>query len=210
MTPPSSSIAIVTLVTSSSFFPGLHVLLHSLTKTVPSIGKAHKLMVLYTPGSLLPPNFAILSKYGCSAVLVDQIPLPMKETASTQWLDTYTKLRIFDPVVYGENVPKAALYIDADCLVQGDPLVYVRNALDDPEWNGFSAAPDVFPPDRFNAGVLIVRPDKKVFDAQMLVSKLSCAVQTALRRSKHAAPIETRYPLVHTCVWPARLTLPPP
>ncbi|TYZ64869.1 hypothetical protein PybrP1_010590 [[Pythium] brassicae (nom. inval.)] len=31
----------------------------------------------------------------------------------------------------------------------------------------FAAAPDVFPPDRFNAGVLVVRPDAALF-AQML------------------------------------------
>lgn len=28
----------------------------------------------------------------------------------------------------------------------------------------FAAAPDVFPPDRFNAGVLVVKPDRAVFE----------------------------------------------
>lgn len=35
----------------------------------------------------------------------------------------------------------------------------------------FAAAPDVFPPDKFNAGVLVLRPDRAVFED--MVSKAS-------------------------------------
>lgn len=41
-------------------------------------------------------------------------------------------------------------YIDADCLIQGNPEdVFTRDTE-------FAAAPDIFPPDRFNAGVLLI------------------------------------------------------
>ena len=33
-----------------------------------------------------------------------------------------------------------------------------------------AAAPDIFPPDNFNAGVLIIRPDMKVF--RQMLSKI--------------------------------------
>ena len=35
----------------------------------------------------------------------------------------------------------------------------------------FAAAPDVFPPDHFNAGVLVVRPSMSVFKALLGLTK---------------------------------------
>ena len=39
----------------------------------------------------------------------------------------------------------------------------------------FAAAPDTFPPDRFNAGVLVVRPSRAVYDDMMAKVTDPCA-----------------------------------
>ena len=41
-------------------------------------------------------------------------------------------------------------YIDADCLIKASPEDVFEREVD------FAAAPDVFPPDRFNAGVMLI------------------------------------------------------
>jgi len=74
-----------------------------------------------------------------------------------------TKLNIFKLTVYD-----TLLYLDADCLVVRDVSsllqlgkIYINSeAL-------VAAAPDIFPPDKFNAGVLVVRPNQEVFDDMM-------------------------------------------
>lgn len=53
------------------------------------------------------------------------------------------------------------VYIDADCLVVGSIEKLLHVDLGD---YGFAAAPDLIPPDRFNAGVLVLRPDVATFD----------------------------------------------
>ena len=35
----------------------------------------------------------------------------------------------------------------------------------------FAAAPDIFPPDRFNAGVLVIKPGKDVFENLLAKAK---------------------------------------
>jgi lipopolysaccharide biosynthesis glycosyltransferase len=70
----------------------------------------------------------------------------------------WTKLQIFGLQQYD-----AILYIDSDCLVLKDVAhlldlnkIYVESeAL-------IAAAPDVFPPDRFNSGVMVIRPSRQV------------------------------------------------
>ena len=55
------------------------------------------------------------------------------------------------------------VYIDCDCLVTASvDELFARPGQPCP-----AAAPDVFPPDRFNAGVLVVEPNASVF-ADML------------------------------------------
>lgn len=56
-------------------------------------------------------------------------------------------------------------YIDADCIVISSPEEIFKLKCD------FAAAPDVFPPDCFNAGVLFIRPSLKVFNN--LLQKIS-------------------------------------
>jgi alpha-N-acetylglucosamine transferase len=74
-----------------------------------------------------------------------------------------TKLSLFQLTQYD-----TILYIDSDCLVVQDVShlidlgkVYIESeAL-------IAAAPDIFPPDKFNSGVMVVRPNQHVFDNMM-------------------------------------------
>jgi glycogenin len=64
----------------------------------------------------------------------------------------YTKLYIWTLVEY-----ELAFYIDADCLILSESVLDgFKHMLRSDSVVG--AAPDVFPPDNFNAGVMIVRP----------------------------------------------------
>ena len=56
------------------------------------------------------------------------------------------------------------------CWVMSDGMVICNACLSSPGHGQlfdrdctFAAAPDVFPPDKFNAGVLMIRPDEAVF-----------------------------------------------
>ena len=72
------------------------------------------------------------------------------DQAGKCWVDSgYTKLQIWSLHVDYDVV----VYVDADCVVceNVDALFDVDADL--------AAAPDIFPPDRFNAGVLVLRPD---------------------------------------------------
>ena len=66
----------------------------------------------------------------------------------------YTKLHIWTLTEYTQ-----VFYIDADCMVM-KPLDHMFKAYEECD---FAASPDVFPPDHFNAGVLLIRPNMKVF-----------------------------------------------
>lgn len=62
-----------------------------------------------------------------------------------------TKLRIWELVEYAQ-----VLYIDADCIVMENLDEVFERDVD------FAAAPDVFPPDHFNAGVVLIKPNTAV------------------------------------------------
>jgi glycogenin glucosyltransferase len=50
-------------------------------------------------------------------------------------------------------------YIDADCLIRENVEEVFELDTD------FAAAPDVFPPDKFNAGVMLIRPSLATFNS---------------------------------------------
>lgn len=74
-----------------------------------------------------------------------------------------TKLNIFRMDNYD-----VILYIDADCLVVKDitHLLELGKLYHDSEAL-VAAAPDILPPDKFNAGVMVIRPDRGVFANMM-------------------------------------------
>ena len=72
------------------------------------------------------------------------------------WVNSgYTKLQIWNLVDYDKVV-----YIDADTLV----LQNVDELFERPTP---AAAPDTFPPDKFNAGVMVIRPSTDTFKDMM-------------------------------------------
>ena len=88
------------------------------------------------------------------------------ESWSTQ--GTLTKLHIFRLEQYD-----TLLYIDADCLVVKDVThLFDLGKLYQQSEALLAAVPDIFPPDRFNAGVMVVRPSKKVFQNMMAQASL--------------------------------------
>lgn len=70
----------------------------------------------------------------------------------------YTKLYIWTLIEY-----ELVFYIDADAIIQSitvlegfiEMLIHPEALL--------AAAPDVFPPDNFNAGILLIRPNMNTF-----------------------------------------------
>jgi len=152
------SCAFVTLITTDSFGPGARVLLHSLQssmKTTP-IAKHFKPAIIL----LVTPQVTEGIRKGLRGLCDDLIevqPIPNPYATQTHvsgWVDSgFTKLRIWSLLRF-----ERVVYLDADCLVFNDLRELFTLDVD------FAAAPDVFPPDRFNAGVLLLRPDMDLFD----------------------------------------------
>lgn len=103
-------------------------------------------------------------KLGKRAKVVEVEPIASPaEAKGTSWEGSgYTKLRLWD-LAYDTVV-----YVDSDAVV----LENIDDLfdLDVP----LAAAPDIFPPDKFNAGVLVLRPSQEIFQKMLLaVPKLT-------------------------------------
>ena len=157
-----------TLLTSDSFLPGVQALAYSLHKhsQVP-------LLVLVTPQVRKHTRVQLHRLPLCSVSEVRAIPNPHAASVHVEgWVNSgtyccttmhlaarayvqcsagYTKLHIWNLTSFSRVV-----YIDADAVV----LSNVDDLFQRPH---MSAAPDVFPPDKFNAGVLVVHPDAVEF-----------------------------------------------
>lgn len=112
----------------------------------------------------------------CTRILEVE-PLDFPESAKqfvTSHVDSWqvqgglTKLHIFRFDVYDTVV-----YLDADCLVVKDVshLIELGKVYTESEAL-VAAAPDIFPPDKFNGGVLVVRPSQSVFDNMLAQASL--------------------------------------
>ena len=155
--------AYATLITSDDFLPGLQVMLHSLVKT-----KTERRIVILITSEVSAASREKLSSMkvmGASSPLVEllevsAIPNPNEKVHVPGWINAgYTKLHIFNLIQFSKIV-----YIDADVLV-------LKNVDELFERPGLSAAPDVFPPDKLNAGVMVVEPASNVFED--MVSKIA-------------------------------------
>ena len=61
-------------------------------------------------------------------------------------------------------------YIDADCLVVSSTVNdALKMMIQKPDMD-IAAAPDVFPPDHFNAGVMVIRPSMRTFRKLLAMS----------------------------------------
>ena len=70
----------------------------------------------------------------------------------------YTKLYLWSLVEY-----ELVFYIDADALIQSFDVLHAFDLMLKAPKAKLAAAPDVFPPDNFNAGVLVLRPSMLIF-----------------------------------------------
>ena len=135
------------MVTSDDFVIGAQVLSYSLRRQSCSF----PLLCLVTP-NLSPRSLSLLSGSGLTPVLVPPLPAPFPSHVAAWSAVGLTKLRIWSLTAYTR-----VLYIDADCIALRPLDWLLALPLD------FAAAPDIFPPDRFNAGVLLVQPSLQVF-----------------------------------------------
>ena len=87
---------------------------------------------------------------------VSHLPNPHeKNSKDASWIGSgYTKFYIWTLTEYEKvfywNSFLQVFYIDADCMIMSDPEAAFERDVD------FAAAPDIFPPDCFNAGVLFI------------------------------------------------------
>eukprot|EP00903_Cladosiphon_okamuranus_P017748 g16337.t1 len=153
--------AFVTMVTTDDFVIGAETMLHSLrehccNKTAIKT-RRRATVVMVTPGVSEMKRQALRAAAD-EVIEVEPIAMPAKEAADHDGVPTwaqvgYTKLRLWGLTQY-----KRIVYIDADALVMEDLDELFDREVD------LAAAPDVFPPDKFNAGVMVVVPSLHVLD----------------------------------------------
>ncbi len=149
--------AAVTLLYTDSYLPGTIVLGETLRRH----GWPHETVVVVTDGVSARSREA-LAPWWDQVVTIDPITVPEHQPWQRHLRGVHTKLRIWGLVDFDK-----ILFVDSDTIVCG-PL---EEALERP---GFAAAPCLLPPDSFNSGVMVIRPDEAVLED--MLSKLSrCA-----------------------------------
>ena len=183
---PPRPTAIATLLLTNDFLPGAQTLLYSIEEkcdgAAPSKDSAAasasatdeyaaERIVLVTPNISQEVRNALHPAFCTRIIQVDPIAIPGQDNANSTHVPSwdgsvgYTKLHIFNLDVYDQ-----ILYIDSDCLVKRDLRHLFR--IDSKDRKGLlAAASDIFPPDKFNAGVLLIRPSSEIFDDIMSKTK---------------------------------------
>ena len=144
--------AFVTLVTSESYVVGAVVLADSLRGCCGD----ERPMVCMVTDVVSDESRRVLKGAGMRVEEVTPIASPGTSEIAAWNQSGYTKLNLWQLTQYSKLV-----YVDADCLVVASMNDLFERVVD------FAAAPDTFPPDRFNAGVLLLRPSLAVFDDMM-------------------------------------------
>lgn len=147
--------AFVSLLTDDSFFPGVQ----TLVKSVQATGTVFPTYILIG-SAVSAATFARLQSLCDGAERVETISCPYNVTtegrstcSDSTWVQAeLTKLHVWNLTRFQKVV-----YLDADTLVVAniDELFTLPCS--------FAAAPDIFPPDRFNAGVMVIEPNAQVF-----------------------------------------------
>jgi alpha-N-acetylglucosamine transferase len=141
----------VSLVTTDSYVVGAVVLGESIRRS----GWKHDTLVLVAP-EVSPAARERLAATWNRVIPVEHVPNPFPPNPKrTRFQTTFTKLRIWEQTGY-----RRLVYLDADTLVVGS----IDELLERPR---FAAAPCMWLPDYFNAGVLVIEPSAEVF-ADML------------------------------------------
>eukprot|EP00466_Bigelowiella_natans_P007977 jgi/Bigna1/144898/aug1.92_g19606 len=167
----SSQYGYVSLLTNDGFLPGAIVLAKSLLK----VEARYPLAVMVTSG-VSQESRQKLAKLGVETIPIEPLPCPNGNSSHVKSWEAVglTKLRVWQLGDYFAKV----VYIDADAIVvrNVDHLFKMipttttttaasasASAMDSPPLYPFAAAPDIFPPDRFNAGVLVLSPNSVMF-----------------------------------------------
>ncbi|CAB9496439.1 Glycogenin-1 [Seminavis robusta] len=177
---PPRADAIITLVASDDYLPGAQTLLYSVQKNLrKNVPYPPELVVLVTP-EVSPETRRALWPALCTRITeVSVIGLPqggINKSIGTNQNSTpfdndcpgLTKLHAFSLVVYDTIV-----FLEPDCLVLDDlyPLIQKGKVYTESEAL-VAAAPDLFPPDKFNSGVMVIRPNSETFDNMMAQKSL--------------------------------------
>ena len=143
---------VTTLCHGDGYVPGVEALGRSLAQTQTS----HERLVLVTP-DVSQAARTRLTERGWSIREILPIASPVAETEQmfARFANTFTKLRVWELTDYDKLV-----YLDADTIV-------LQNVDDLFERPAFAAAPDFFLPDRFNSGVMVLRPAHETFERMM-------------------------------------------
>jgi len=148
-TPTSGArFACATLVTTDNYLPGAVVLGESLRRS----GWKHDKLALVTSGVSAPVRER-MGKFWDRVVEIEPIENPFaKANQGYDYFDTmFCKYRIWQLTDY-----ERVVYLDSDTLVLGS----LDDLLTRPS---FAAAPCIWPPDRLNAGVLVIEPSEATF-----------------------------------------------
>ena len=139
---------VTTLCGGDAYVPGIEALGHSLIQT----GTEFPLVVMVTPEVPAPARQRLLAH---GFIIRDIAPIanprPDRELLYPRFALTYSKLRAFDLTEYDKIV-----LLDADTVV-------LRNVDELFERPAIAAASDFFMPDRFNSGVMVIKPDHELF-----------------------------------------------
>ncbi|GMH92678.1 hypothetical protein TrVE_jg10883 [Triparma verrucosa] len=155
----SSTLQVCTLITTTSFLPGLTALLYTLTLHLPP--NSPPPIIFHT---LSPTNEGLPPSLRTNPFLLNNFtlkPLPKIPSTTNPQNWCYTKLSLFSPNLYPPST-SSVLYLDADCILLSSPFPYLLSLVVSSSFSGFAASPDVFPPDRFNAGVMFFVPREDV------------------------------------------------
>lgn len=140
--------AFVTMIADDSYFPGVQ----ALSKSLKATNTQFPLFVLVGPYV----SCAVTSRLRplCNGFVEGQHIEPTDEfRTNASWAKSeFLKLNIWNMTIFDQVV-----YLDADTLVL--ECIDELFEIDVP----FAAAPDIFPPDKFNAGVLVIKPNSTVF-----------------------------------------------
>ena len=152
------------MLTDDSYLAGVKVLSYTLNKVTKK-----PLVVLVSQDKTKVHRATVIQLYRIPNLVIKMVPPIANPSESEEiraklqeegkempsWFGSaYTKLHIWTLTEYTH-----VFYIDADCMVM-KPLDHIFKAYEECD---FAASPDVFPPDHFNAGVLLIRPNLKVF-----------------------------------------------
>jgi len=160
--------AVVTLITSNTGYPAGAM---SLAGVLEALDSKLRRIVLVTPDV----NDGIKELLRTSSWEVHDVPaiecnqvLGPEVTAATydlgedyqrkkaKWLTTCSKFHAWNLTFL-----KKVIFLDADTM----PIKPLDNLVDHP--SAFAAAPDTFPADQFNSGVMVITPSQRVFEELM-------------------------------------------